>query len=347
MDWIEFSIQTSTEASDALIERLVQLGAAGIASVNPDEIINEIIPILQEDKTTVVDDLDQYKTSKVAILNAYFAIDDGVAYNEDSKLAEYSDFDSELAYKDGNVPSGRLELQDFLYRLQEEINFIGQFLDVSPGIVTYEIVDELSWRDKWKETYQSFQLTDSFFVQPTWDDEDLEDAKYTIKLDPGTAFGTGTHPTTMSSAKMLEKYLEEGVEVLDLGTGSGILAIVASKLGAKFIDAIDIDGNAILTAIENARQNSSLENIDFREAVITDVEKTYDLIVANLTANLHLETFEEYVGHSKPGTILILSGIIEAKADQVMSALAKTKFKYLEKLVVNDWHTIVYSLMHE
>lgn len=344
MNWIEITVYVNTEASDAVTERLIQLGAAGMASVNPEEIVSEIIPLLQQDLTTVVDDLDQYTTSDEAEIKTYFLIDDSnmVACNLPSSIGAYSNFNSEAAYANNGAPTDRLPINDFLKRIEAEIEHISQFLEVGDFSVASANIHEADWRDKWKENYQAFQLTDSIFVVPSWDEDFEHSGDYEIRLDPGTAFGTGTHPTTMCSAQLLEKYLRADMEVLDLGTGSGILAIVASLLGSKSVQAVDIDAQAVATAEDNARFNKVADNIVFSVGDIYSLAGDFDLVVANLTANLHQEIFSEYSNKLKPGATLIISGIIADKLDSVLDMVDATQFDLLERIEKEDWNTIAF-----
>ena len=194
-------------------------------------------------------------------------------------------------------------------------------------------------------------MSERIFVEPTWyDKSDYEFPKdiyekEIIKMDPGSAFGSGTHATTMTSAQMIDKYLEKNMKVLDLGTGSGILAIVAAKLGAENIDAIDIDTNAIKVASENAVKNDVADKLNLFVAELPKLEKRYDLIIANLVATLIIDLAEEFAKHLKPTSKIILSGIVEEKAADVMEKFSNSSFELVEKVNKDTWVTLVYSFI--
>jgi ribosomal protein L11 methyltransferase len=176
-----------------------------------------------------------------------------------------------------------------------------------------------------------------------WEEFSPEADDVVVRMDPGMAFGTGTHETTALCAELIEKYMDRGVRALDVGTGSGILAILASKLGAAEIDALDIDHNSVRVAKENCEQNGTL-NVNCRQSdLIAKADGKYDFISANIVADIIIRMAQNVGDFLKDDGTLVVSGIIEPQAQQVVSVFAEKGFVLIDKLDKNDWNAFVFK----
>jgi ribosomal protein L11 methyltransferase len=205
----------------------------------------------------------------------------------------------------------------------------------------YKIVQDEDWADAWKKHYKPIRLGTRTLVRPLWVEVEPEPNDIVIALDPGMAFGTGTHPTTQLCLEALERMVTPGLDVLDLGCGSGILSIAAAKLGAGKIIAVDIDQIAVDTTIENASQNGVADNIQtYRgslETVITSARR-FDLLVVNILAKIIIEMCDHKLGQTvRPGGRAIFSGIIEDQRADVEAALRKTGLEPITYYQQTDW----------
>ena len=214
-------------------------------------------------------------------------------------------------------------------------------LDIKTDIQTIGLKEE-DWAECWKKYYKPLRIGKNIIIVPAWEDYNAEESDIIVKIDPGMAFGTGTHETTALCAELIEKYMPKGKKVLDVGTGSGILAIIASKLGAKEVDALDIDPNAVKSAQENCLANN-VSNVTCRQSdLIRAVTGKYDFISANIVADIIIRMSENVGDFLNPGGMLIVSGIIEAQAEQVYRAIISKGFDLMEKLDKNDWNAFAF-----
>ncbi len=203
------------------------------------------------------------------------------------------------------------------------------------------IVNDDDWKDKWKEFFKPSKITDTLVVKPTWEEYEPAEGEKVIEIDPGMAFGTGTHETTTLCMRLLEKYLKDEQSVMDVGCGSGILAIAAALLGSKDILGVEIDPDAVRTAIENVELNGVSDVVTVQEGDLTkDVDKVVDLIVANLMAPLVIELSGAAADHLVEKGIYISSGILIEKRDMVADAVKEAGFEILEILEEGEWCAI-------
>lgn len=206
------------------------------------------------------------------------------------------------------------------------------------------IVDDADWRDKWKEYFKPVKITDRLVVKPTWEEYTAENGELILQIDPGMAFGTGTHETTSLCLKLMEKYLGDQApqkKVLDVGCGSGILSIGAALLGCREILAIDIDQDAVQVSRENAALNHVQEAVTVQTGDLTrGIDFKADIIVANLMADLVMMLAESAGRHLERGGVFISSGILAEKAQQVADVICAAGFEILEMAKDGEWCAI-------
>lgn len=260
------------------------------------------------------------------------------------------------------------EIADFADRAAEEVTITLYFPDDEEGSlrlseaeallaglkedVRCEAVltgDDSEWLYKWQEFFKPARIGERIVVKPGWEEYDPEPGDLVIEMDPGMAFGSGLHETTSLCIRALEKYIPqlrksrrpEGIKVLDVGTGTGILAIAAALLGADDCLGIDIDGEAVRVASENVENNGLAGTIAIAEGDLTEgVEYDADIIVANLMADLVIRLTPAAAVHLKPGGIYITSGILDIKEDVCVQAIREAGFEILEVMQDGEWRAV-------
>ncbi len=314
MKWKKYTIDTTTEAVDFISSMLDEQGIEGIE-------IEDNVPLTQsETKGMFIDILPELPP------------DDGTA-----RVSFYLDLEADQAACLAGVQKGLEELRGFV--------------DLGEATITCSETEDKDWINNWKQYFKPF-LVDDLLIKPTWEEiPEGMSGKLMIEIDPGTAFGTGSHETTQLCIRELQKYMKPGDRVLDVGTGSGILAIAALKLGASFAFGTDLDENAVAAARENAEVNGITETQFVLETgnIIDDgalQEKAgtgvYDVAVANILAPVIIALQGEAGKHLKEGGIFITSGIINTKEDEVRAAFeANPRWEILETARQNDWVSIV------
>jgi len=232
-----------------------------------------------------------------------------------------------------------VEVKGYYNEVEDVIKLIKKELDLSKIEISYfEINDD--WKQKWKEGFKKIKITDDILIKPSWD-ENKYNEKIQVKIDPGMAFGTGTHGTTSLSIKMIEKYLKKDDKVLDVGCGSGILSIVASKLNAKEIVAIDIDEEAIKASKENFIMNG-VNNVELLIGNLKDLYfKKVDLLVANILSEILIMLIKDIVNVLDENSIFISSGIIIEKVDLIKETYIENGLEIIDENRDGDWAVIV------
>ena len=229
----------------------------------------------------------------------------------------------------------RIILKEKLSKLERENEILSK--------VVYREIDEEDWAESWKEYFWPEKISDKIVVKPTWREYKPEKDELIIEIDPGMAFGTGTHPTTSLCIRMIEKYLRPGDTFLDIGTGSGILMIVAAKLGAEALWGVDNDMVAVEVAEKNLRLNKINES---RFHVISGnlidaVHQKFSMVTANILSEVILELLDDILNVTAVGSILICSGIIEENAGDVIKKMKKSGFSIAEIAEKEKWVCIV------
>lgn len=217
------------------------------------------------------------------------------------------------------------------------------FCGVSVVPEFYLLEDEV-WQDGWKQYYKPFRVGERLVIKPTWEEYAPAEEDIVIELDPGLAFGTGSHPTTNGALRLLEKYVTDGMKVIDCGCGSGILAVAAGLLGAEKVYAVDIDHDAVLASVHNIRLNGLFDRI---EVFCDDVTKRsfarlapFQIVVANIVADVIIPMLPSAALLTEKGGLLIAGGIISHRKEEVFAALKKHGFEIREILTEGDWVTL-------
>jgi ribosomal protein L11 methyltransferase len=207
--------------------------------------------------------------------------------------------------------------------------------------ISRAVVEERDWTEEWKKLYSSFPIANDFFVIPSWEDCQCPHGRLPIRIDPGQAFGTGTHETTQLTIQALERWVEAPHAVLDVGTGSGILAIAARLLGAARVFACDIDPVATHVAQANIERNAENNVWTFCGSIDAVKSQSIHLLMGNLTADLIIDLFPQLDRVLKPQGIAIFSGILHEQGEEVREVIARSQFAVHEELTQGEWLALV------
>ncbi len=283
-------------------------------------------------------------------------IEDNVPLSQEDKEAMFIDILPELPPDEGEATvtsyvSPEVDLEELKKQITEGLEEISAFVNVGEGTITTEETDDGDWINNWKAFFKPFRVADDIVIKPTW--EVLEDKKeddLVIEIDPGTAFGTGAHETTRLCILGLRKYITPETELLDVGCGSGILSIIGLKLGAKHAVGTDIDPAALVATHENMEVNGITKEqfTAYAGNIIADKDvqeqvgfQKYDIVAANILADVIIPLSGEIRQHMKPGGLFITSGIIDMKKQEVQEALLKNGFEIVEINEMGDWISFV------
>jgi ribosomal protein L11 methyltransferase len=308
--WTELSILTTNEAVEAVSNIFHEAGASGV--------------VIEDSVELSKDREDQY----------------GEIYALNEK-----DFPEQ-----GVIVKAYLPASSFLAETIEEVklaieNLKNFDINVGDNILTTCEVNEEDWATAWKQYYHPVKISERFTIVPTWEEyERKSNDELIIELDPGMAFGTGTHPTTVMCLQALEKVVQKNDTVIDVGTGSGVLSIAAGLLGAKKVHALDLDPVAVKSAKENVALNKVGDVVEVYEGNLLDtVKEPADVVVANILAEIIMSFTDDAYSTVKPGGKYITSGIIGTKREDVEKALVKSGFTIEEVLMMEDWVSIIAS----
>jgi ribosomal protein L11 methyltransferase len=308
MKWSEICIHTTNEAIEPISNILHEAGASGVVIEDPND-------LFQERDTTF-----------------------GEIYQLNSK-----DYPEEGVYVKAYLPVNSF-LGETIEAIKEAINNLLVYdFDLGANKITISEINEEEWATAWKKYYNPVKISERFTIVPTWETyEPVSTDELIIELDPGMAFGTGTHPTTVMSLQALERNVKQGDKVIDVGTGSGVLSIGAAMLGAAEVRALDLDDVAVTAARLNVKLNKVQNVVSVSQNNLLDnIEGPVDVIVANILAEVIVRFVDDAARVLKPGGIFITSGIISAKKDEVKEALKKEGFIIKEVMVMEDWVAIV------
>ena len=314
MKWKKYTIETTTAAEDFMSSMLMDLGIEGIE-------IEDNIPLTKEDQADMfIDFLPELPPDEGKSHVSFYIEDDGKDQSEILK----------------KVKIGLEELRDTV--------------DVGSGMILSSETEDLDWINNWKKFFSSFTI-ENILIKPTWEDVKPEDKdKFMIEIDPGISFGTGKHETTQLCIRQLIKYIKDGhPKVLDVGCGSGILSIVALKLGASEVVGTDLDADCMISTHENMKVNhldeklgtfyvgNLIDDVDLQKQVGTE---EYDIVVANILADVIIPMAPIIPDRLRKGGYFITSGIIDFKEDEVRDAIEKTGLKVIEINHQGEWVNI-------
>ena len=311
-EWKKYRIKTIAEAEDSVINCLNDLGITGVE-------IEDNIPISEEDrKTLYIDILPELPDDNTAYVSFYIDKDE-----EDKEL---------------------------INKITEELEKLRSTMDIGSGMIESDITREEDWVNNWKAYFRPLSVGD-VFIKPSWTDEyETPEGMVPISIDPGTSFGTGMHETTQLAIRQICKYMEKGDWVLDIGCGSGILSIIALKLGASYASLIDVDPIAVDASMKNLEVNgisdrsfSVMPGNILEDPSVADALglACFDVVVANILADVVIPLFPHALKLLKPGGVYIMSGIYMDKADDVEAAVYKQGMELVDLLYQGDWVSIV------
>lgn len=312
MRWNRFTIRTTAEAEEMVSYTLAELGIEGVE-------IQDRVPLTEEDKAQMFVDImpDAPENDGSAVLNFY--------------MDEEEDPDEVLS------------------KVQEALDGLREFMDIGEGTIEVSKTEDKDWINNWKEYFHQFYVDDILIV-PSWEEVRPEDQdKLILHIDPGTAFGTGMHETTQLVIRQIKKYLKPGMQILDVGTGSGILGMVALKLGGGHVMATDLDPCAENAVHENLEANEIPEtDFDLRIGNLIDDADTqawagkekYDIVLANILTEVLLPLTPVAASCLKKGGLYITSGILDTKEEQVVSAVQKAGLVLVETTHQGEWVSV-------
>ena len=319
MVWTKLTIDTTVEAVDILSAFLDDLGVEGV-------MIEDNVPLTEEEKQAMFVDIPLIEGE-----------DDGTA-----KVSCFIDDSFDLDTLKADIVA--------------ELTRLEEFLPVGTKDITLSNTEDKDWINNWKQFFKPFRLYDNIVIKPTWEElDDVKEGDMVVEIDPGIAFGTGSHETTKLCIGQLKKYLKSGDTVFDVGSGSGILSIISVMLGAGFVHGMDIDEVAVRASIENREVNHMTEEqlvltcgnlLEVSEAtskMALDVNggNKYDIVVANILADVIIPLSGVVRPFLKDGGYFITSGIIDMKEEAVKEALLGNGFEILDVVHMNDWVSII------
>ena len=308
MKWSELSIHTTNEAIESISNILHEAGASGV----------------------VIEDSEDLTKDREDVFGEIYSLDP-------------EDFPTE-----GVILKAYLPVNSFLGEAVEgiklAINNLAEFnINVGRNVVTISEVNEEDWATSWKKYYHPVKISKRFTIVPTWETyHPVSSDELIIELDPGMAFGTGTHPTTVMSLQALEKHVTKGDTVIDVGTGSGVLAIGAALLEAGSVRALDLDEIAVKAAGLNVKLNKVQDRVNvFHGNLLEAIDDPADVVVANILSEIIMSFTDDAYQAVKPGGIYITSGIIAQKKNDVKQALEASGFVIEDIMMMEDWVTII------
>lgn len=306
MNWVEVQIRTTDELEEVVSDILYDVGATGLAIEDPRDILDLVQSEIAWD--FIDPSLIDLKKHEL-IIKAYFAENEEVDHI----------------------------IQDIEERIKKH-----PMLKEEENHLTIGSVDDEDWAESWKKYYKPVRIGKNILIKPTWEEADIDEDTILVELDPGMAFGTGTHETTIMCAEALEKYLKTEDIVYDIGCGSGILAILAAKLGAKKVVGVDLDPICTRVSNENVRFNNVEDIVEISMGNLLEIiEGDANIIVSNIIAEIIGEMIPDIKKHLKDKGIFIASGIIIDKIPLVKDVLLENDFTILDIVKKNEWACII------
>ncbi|MFA1820459.1 50S ribosomal protein L11 methyltransferase [Virgibacillus oceani] len=308
MQWAEIRIHTTNEAVEPIANLIHEAGASGLVIEDP---------------------LDLHREHRDTFGEMY-------ALNSD-------DYPQEGVYIKAYIPANS-SLKETVDQISEAVSNLKQFgINIGKNNIKVSEIDEEDWATAWKKYYKPVKISEKITITPTWEKyKPASGEEVIIELDPGMAFGTGTHPTTMLSIQALEKYINKNDFIMDVGSGSGVLSIASALLGVKKANAYDLDDVAVKSTELNAQLNRMEKKISAQQNnLLENVNEQADIIVSNILAEIIITFTEDAWNNLKNGGLFITSGIIQSKKQLVVDKLQNEGFQILEINEMNDWLSIV------
>lgn len=322
MNWTEAKIYTTTAGIDHITGALMQIGITGF----------------------VIEDAKDFEN---------FLTDTTIYWDYvDEDLMKLKECETSVTIYLADTPQGKeqlAEIKSALLRLKSE--------DVDSQLGRLEItlgnIKEEDWENNWKQYFKPFEVGEKLAIKPSWETYENKENRIVLEIDPASSFGTGTHTTTQLCLENIEKYIKPNDRILDIGCGSGILSIGALLLGATSAFAVDIDENAVNISKENAEKNgftadkftSFCGNFIVDEKLREKAGEGYDIIAANIVADVIIALSPIFKNHLKKGGILVSSGIIDGRVDEVYDAIKSNGFEILDVKTRSDWSSITAKLL--
>ncbi len=312
MKWNKYTIKTTTQAEDILSAALAEIGICGVQ-------IEDNVPLSEEErKKLYIDFLPELPP------------DEGIAY-----VSFFLDSEQEQG--------------EILAAVEQTLKELSGGMDIGEGTITSDETEDTDWINNWKQYFKSFAI-DDIYIKPTWEEAPVREGySCVIEIDPGTSFGTGKHETTQLAIRQIRKYVKKGDRVLDVGCGSGILSIISLKLGAGHVVGTDVDGECMISTRENMEvnhlpreagtfyQGNLIDDTGLQQKVGTNC---YDLVVANILADVIIPMTPVIPDRLKAGGIYITSGIIDFKEEAVKEVLVREGFEILEVCRQGEWVSV-------
>ena len=306
MDWMEVVIHTTTMGADIVSEMLMNVGAVG----------------------TMIEDRYDVTSSKKED-GMWDLIDEDVLAHMSEDVLVKAYFKNDMS------------VQEVLLLVGEKLGELKRFdmgFDIGSLVLEHQNVQEQDWAENWKKYYKPFRAGSKLVIKPSWEPYEEQEGDLVLELDPGMAFGTGTHETTFMCMEQLEKYVTPGCKTIDVGCGSGILGLAAAKLGSDDVLAIDLDELAVKVAKENTEKNALTDKVRVVHGdLLEKADEMADVIVANIIADVICFLCGPAKKHLLPGGTFICSGIIKEREEDVQNALAAAGYVVCNRLAKGEW----------
>jgi len=310
VDWTEISIKTSQEGADIAAQAFYEVGITGLVIEDPDE-LSQLSK--EEFFWDYIDESMVGTSDGTVVIKAYLSSDSSLG----EKLSLIKDKINWLKNRDLGVDLGSLDIE--LASVREE-----------------------DWSNTWKKYYKPMKVSDRIVIKPSWETYNKKKGQVILTLDPGMAFGTGTHETTMLCMQAIDQYIRPDHSLIDIGCGTGVLSIGALLLGAKAATAIDLDGNAVEIARKNAQINKVLDRMTLVHGNLLDeIEGSYDIVVANIIADVIIELSQYVTNYIKAGGLFISSGIIHERLDEVIEQIESVGLIIEKVEKMGEWAMVV------